>query len=431
VPAGLRAGRRHDSLPSARILLLASYRPEYQHPWGSRTYYSQLRLEPLSAERAEELLEALLGADPALRSFTRLLIERTEGNPFFLEECDRTLVETQVLSGQRGRYRLKAELASIEVPTTVQAVLAARIDRLPADEKRLLQTAAVVGKDVPFALLEAIADLPESELRHGLSRLQSAEFLYEQSLFPELEYTFKHGLTHDVAYASVLQERRRTIHARIVDAIERLYPERPDEHIERLGHHAIRGEVWDKALGYVRQAGARAVARSANREALGWFEQALAALARLPEGAHTLEHAIDLRLDLRSALGALGETGRVFECLTEAGRLAESLGDRRRLARVSGHLTNFYGVVGEYARAIEAGQRTLEIADSLADPRLAIVAGHYLAAAHYFRGDYRQAIQLHRRNLELIQGDLRTQRFDMAIFPAVACRTHLTGCLPS
>jgi class 3 adenylate cyclase/tetratricopeptide (TPR) repeat protein len=418
-----------DSLPSARILLLASYRPEYQHGWGSRTYYSQLRIEPLPPARAEELLEALVGADPGLRAFTQLLIERTEGNPFFLEECVRTLVETGFLSGQRGRYHLTKGVASTEVPTTVQAVLAARIDRLPADEKRLLQTAAVVGKDVPFVLLEAIADLPETELRHGLSRLQSAEFLYEQSLFPELEYTFTHALTHDVAYASLLQERRRTIHARIVDAIERLYPGRPGEHIERLGHHAVRGEVWDKALHYVRQAGARAVARSANREALGWFEQALAALARLPDGADTRELAVDLRLDLRSALGALGETGRVFECLSEAGRLAEALGDQRRIARVSGHLTNFYGVVGEYAQALEAGQRTLAIGDALGDPRITIVAGHYLAAARFFRGDYHEAIQLHRRNLELIQGDLVTQRFDVAIFPAVACRTHLSGCL--
>jgi class 3 adenylate cyclase/tetratricopeptide (TPR) repeat protein len=418
-----------DDLPGARILVLASYRPEYQHSWGRRPYFAQLRIEPLPPERAEELLEALVGDDPGLRDFTRVLIERTEGNPFFLEECVRTLVETGVLSGQRGRYRLATAQASTEVPRSVQAVLAARIDRLRADDKRLLQTAAVVGKDVLFVLLQAIADLPEPELRHGLSRLQAAEFLYEQSLFPELEYTFKHALTHDVAYASVLQERRRAIHARVVDAIERLFAERPGEHIEQLGHHALRGEVWDKALHYVRQAGARAFARSANREALGWFEQALGALARLPESPDTRELAIDLRLDLRSALGALGETAKVFECLTEAGRLAEALGDPRRIARVSGHLTNFYGVVGEYGRALEAGRRTLAIGEALGDPRIGIVAGHYVAAAHYFRGDYREAVELHRRNLTLIQGDLLTERFDVAIFPAVACRTHLAGCL--
>jgi class 3 adenylate cyclase len=173
-----------ESLPTARLLLLVSYRLEYQHGWGGKTYYSQVRLDALPPESAGELLEALLGDAPSLQPLTQLLIERTEGNPFFLEESVRTLVDTKILVGGRGAYRLATALATIQVPTTVQAVLAARIDRLPPEEKRLLQTAAVVGKDVPFALLQAIAELPEEALRHGLTHLQAAEFLYETSLFP-------------------------------------------------------------------------------------------------------------------------------------------------------------------------------------------------------------------------------------------------------
>ena len=214
-----------------------------------------------------------------------MLIVRTEGNPFFLEESVRTLVETGVLRGERGAYRLAQALPTVQVPATVQAVLAARIDRLPPEEKQLLQSAAVIGTEVPLALLQAMAEVPEEPLRLGLTHLQAAEFLYETRLFPEIEYTFKHALTQQVAYETLLQERRRALHARIVEALEALAGERVAEQVERLAHHALRGEVWDKALAYCRQAGEKAMARSAHREAVGSFEQALSALPHLPETA--------------------------------------------------------------------------------------------------------------------------------------------------
>ena len=267
-----------ESLPTSRLLLLVNYRPEYQHGWANKTYYTQLRLDPLPPESAGEILNSVLGNDHGLQSLKELLIERTEGNPFFLEESVRTLVETKVLAGERGNYHLEKKVESTQVPATVQAVLAARIDRLPPEEKQLLQSAAVIGKDVPFSLLQAITELSDEELRRGLTHLQAAEFLYETSLFPDLEYTFKHALTHEVAYGSLLHERQRALHARIVEAIETLYPDRLIEQVERLAHHAARGEVWGKALTYLRQAGAKADARSAIREAASYFEQALTAL---------------------------------------------------------------------------------------------------------------------------------------------------------
>ena len=217
----------------------------------------------------------------------------------------------------------------------MQAVLAARIDRLPPEEKRLLQTAAVIGTEVPFALLQAIAELPEEALQRGLAHLQAAEFLYETRLFPEHEYTFKHALTHEVAYGSLLQERRRALHARIVEALEALAGDRVAEQVERLAHHALRGEVWDKALAYCRQAGEKAMARSAYREAVGYFEQALSALPHLPETRDTREQAIDLRLALRSALRPSGDLGRILAYLREAEALAAALDDPRRLGQVS------------------------------------------------------------------------------------------------
>jgi predicted ATPase len=202
-----------ESLPTVRLLLLVNYRPEYQHGWASKTYYAQLRLDPLPPASAEELLAVLLGNDASVQPLTQLLIARTEGNPFFLEESVHTLVEAEVLVGTPGAYRLAQALPMIQVPATVQAVLAARIDRLPADAKHLLQTAAVIGHEVPLILLQAVADLSEEALHRSLAQLQGAEFLYETRLFPEREYTFKHALTHEVAYGSLLQERRRTLHA--------------------------------------------------------------------------------------------------------------------------------------------------------------------------------------------------------------------------
>src|SRR5919204_2197822 len=327
------------SLPTARLLLLMNYRPEYQHGWSSKTYYSQLRLDPLSAAGAGELLQALLGDDASLAPLKQLLIERTEGNPFFLEESVRALFEQGALVHQAGEATgrsplLAKPLTEFKLPATVQAVLAARIDRLPSEEKRLLQTAAVIGTEVPFSLLQAIVDESEAALHRGLAHLRAAEFLYETSLFPELEYTFKHALTHEVAYGSLLQEQRRALHARIVGAVEQLYPDRLAEQIEQLAHHAFQGEMWDKAVAYLRQAGAKTMARSAHQEASIYLMLALVALQHLPEHRDTYEQAIDLRFDLRTSLFHLGDFASIFEHLHEAETLAAALGDQERLARV-------------------------------------------------------------------------------------------------
>src|SRR3989475_598936 len=296
-----------ESLPTACLLLLVNYRPEYQHGWGSKTYYTQLRLDPLPPVSANALLQALLGDDPSRAPLTQLLMTRTQGNPFFLEESVRTLVETGVLVGQPGAYRLAKPLEGMQMPATVQAVLAARIDRLPPEDKRLLQTAAVIGAEVPMPLLQAIAELPDAALHRSLAYLQAAEVLYETRLFPEPEYTFKHALTHEVAYGSLLLERRRVLHARLVEALEALAPDRVTEQVERLAYHALRGEVWDKAVAYCQQAGARAHDRAAFREAVAYFEQALQALAHLPDDSDTRVLAIEIRLALGDTLSHLGE----------------------------------------------------------------------------------------------------------------------------
>ncbi len=420
-----------ESLPTARLLLLVNYRPEYEHGWGNKTYYTQIRIDPLPAESAEELLHVLLGDDASLKPLKRLLIDQTEGNPFFLEESVRTLVETQVLVGDRGAYRAAKILPGIQVPATVQAVLAARIDRLPSEEKHLLQCAAVIGKDVPFVLLEAIAELPDEALRRGLSHLQAAEFLHEVSLLPEPEYTFRHALTHEVAYASLLQERRRALHAGIVQAIETLYPDRLAEQVGRLANHAMRGELWEKAAFYSRQAGLRALGRSANREAVECFEQALAALQRLPESRATLELGIDLRFDLRNSLYLRGEHAQILGYIREAEALAESLNDQRRLGWVAGYMALHFSWVGNYERAIESCQRVLSISASLGDFPLQVVANFYLGQAYYGLGEYFRAIECLNRNVTSLQGDLVRERFGLAGPASVLSLTFLAICLAS
>jgi tetratricopeptide (TPR) repeat protein len=418
-----------ENLPTAQLLLLVNYRPEYQHGWGSKTYYRQLRLDPLPPASADEFLQALLGDDPSLAPLKPLLIDRTGSNPFFLEESVRTLVETGMLVGAPGVYRLAQPLTSLQMPATVQAVLAARIDRLPLEEKHVLQTAAVIGTEMPLPLLQAIAELPEADLYRGLAHLQASEFLYETRLFPEREFTFKHALTHEVAYSSLLQERRRVLHARIVEALEGLYPDRLAEQVERLAHHAMRGEAWGKALAYGRQAGIRVAARSAYREAVAYFEQALAVLAQLPERRDTLEQAIDLRLDLRNVLFPLDAHARIFGHLRAAEPLAERLDDPQRFGWIACYLCNCFSAMSEHDHAIAAGQRALALATTSGAFDVQVVALTYLGVAYYTAGDFRQALDVSRRVMALLTSESRVTRFGQPAPPAMISRGIVAGSL--
>jgi class 3 adenylate cyclase/tetratricopeptide (TPR) repeat protein len=412
-----------DSLGSARLLLLVNYRPEYQHAWGSKTYYSQLRLDALPAESAGELLEALLGDDPGLVLLKQRLVRR--GNPFFLEETVRTLVETKALAGERGRYRLTQPVQAIQVPPTVQVMLAARIDRLVPEDKRLLQVAAVIGKDVPLALLEAIADFPGDVLRRGLDHLQMAEFVYEAGLLPDLEYSFKHALTHDVAYGGLLQERRRELHARVVAAVEALHRDRLGEHIERLAHHAVLGELGEKAVHYLRQAGLKTATRSALSDSRTWFEKALVALEVLPESPSTLEQGFEIRLELRPILLQLGAIRPALTCLRVAETVAEKLEDDLRRGRACAHRTPVHSLLGELDDALHTGRRALEIAGRLGDLRLRIPTTSHLEQAHHLRGEYHEVVELATANLAVLPADSVYEYFGLGAPPSVYDRGWL------
>jgi len=417
-----------ESLPLSRMLLLVNYRPEYRDPWSDRPYYTRLRVEPLESDGAESLLDALLGPDPGLAPLKRLLAERTAGNPFFLEESIRALAEVGALVGTRGAYRPGGSLTSVHVPTTVQPVIAARIDRLSPAHKQLLQAATVIGTSLPFPLVKEIAELPDDELRQGLAFLQSAGFLYAASLFPEPEYAFEHALTHEVAYESLLHERRRTLHSRIMTASETLYADRLAEHMERLAHHALRGEVWDKAVSYCYQAGAKAAAKSAHAEAVARFTEALSAIERLPQSGKVMTQAIDLRFSLRTSLSPLGEFHRSFELLREAETIATTLNDQARLARVFTFKALYYWSTGQQDRTLEAAEQALATAQSVGEAPAQVLANLFAGRARHARGDYAQAIRLLDGVVSATDDD-RANFLGMANLPSVSARTWLSWSL--
>ncbi|PYJ79316.1 MAG: hypothetical protein DME69_05220 [Verrucomicrobia bacterium] len=417
-----------ESLPMARMLLLVNYRPGYSHSWADKTYYTQIRVDPLQSASAEELLHHLLGNDRELAPLKELLIKRTDGNPFFAEESVRSLVETGFLTGTKGAYRPGLKIDSISIPSRVQNVVADRIDRLHIEKKHLLQTAAVIGAIVPFRLLRAVAGLSEDELYDHLSALQAAEFLYETNLFPEVEYSFKHALTTEVAYGALLHDRRILLHARVVKALEEITENTSHDHLDKLAHHAYHGELWNKAIIYLKEAGAKAVSRSSFRNAVLCFEQALEALRQLPETRDTLRHAVDLRIEIRNALFILGDFEQGLRYLEEAQAAAVALNDHGRVGKLLNLMTAHWQIQGNSEQAITCANQALNHTKAPEHLDLHIVAHYFLGVAHHNVGQYDQAIGVLERALSLI-GDRKYEMFGMPVIVSVVCRAWLVRCL--
>ncbi|ANG64666.1 hypothetical protein A8C75_20750 [Marinobacterium aestuarii] len=384
-----------DGVPAARMLLLVNYRPEYQHDWGQKSCYTQLRLDPLGPMEAGELLAALLGDDASLAALKPLIMTQTEGNPFFLEEVVQTLVEEAVLSGSAGAYRLQQAPADLHIPTTVQGVLSARIDRLAMAEKALLQTLAVIGKDFPWSLVEQVVGPPEDDLKRGLSRLQAGEFLYERPAFPEVEYTFKHGLTQEVAYGSLLQERRSRLHERTAQAIETLFSTSLDDRCSELAHHYSCSGNADKAVEYLLRAADQAMRRSASKEALAHLRQAQSLLPALPDTSRRTELELQLQISLGHvwmAVRGFGAT-EVEACFTRAEILARELGDSQQLFSALVALRRFYTLRADFGAAQPMAEQLLVMAQAAADPALLVQAHGALGATSLFRGELNAAQQ--------------------------------------
>jgi predicted ATPase/class 3 adenylate cyclase/DNA-binding winged helix-turn-helix (wHTH) protein len=405
-----------ERMAGAAILVLLTYRPGYRPAWLGQSNATQIALPRLTANDSLGLVQSVPQSAHLPDHLRQAIVDKAAGNPFFLEELTRAV-------GEHGRPP-----APLRIPDTIQAVLAARIDRLPPLAKRLLQAAAVLGVQVSVPLLQAISEMPEDIITGSLRHLQSAEFLYETRLVPEPAYAFTHVLTQEVAYGSLLHERRCAIHAQIVDALERRAPDRLLEQVDQLAHHAFHGELWDKAVTYGQQAGAKALARWAYREAVGYFEQALSALSHVPETRDTREQAIDLRLALRTALYPSGDWERILALLREAEALAAALDDPRRLRQVSAFLALQLHNRGMYDQAITAGQHALALATASGDIVLEALANQYLGVAYQEQGDYHRAIACLGQSIAFFAGMRRHERFGQLILPAVFSRAKLAWC---
>ena len=379
-----------DSLGTAKVLLLVNYRPEYHHEWGSKTCYTQLRLDPLGAESAGEMLDTLLGVSaevPELSPLKRLIIEKTQSNPFFMEETVQVLFDQGVLV-RNGAVRLTTALGELRIPPTVQAILASRIDRLPAEEKALLQTLAVMGKEFPLALIRQVAGGSDEELERMLADLQLGEFIYEQPALPEAEYNFKHALTQEVAYNSVLTERRQTLHERIAMAIESLFVDQLNDHLPALARHYSRSRNAAKAVRYLQAAGEQAAQRCAYEEAVTMLNSALETLARLPEDRARTQTEVELRLALLGSLSAVKgyAAPELGELLRRTLELSSAAGAPELHFPALMFAWAFQQTRRDLAGAEEASKELLQLAEQSRDPGMIVHANFASGAVSLFRG---------------------------------------------
>jgi class 3 adenylate cyclase/predicted ATPase len=379
-----------DSIGTAKFLLLVNYRPEYVHQWSSKRYYTQMRLEPLGLESAAEMLSALLGDGEDLLSLKRLIIERTEGTPFFMEEIVQALFEDGVLQ-RNGVVKLAKSLNAVKVPATVQAVLASRIDRLPAEARELLQTLAVLGREFPLGLVQRVTLKPHGESERLLAELQLAEFIYEQPAVGDIEYAFKHALTQDVAYNALLIERRKLLHERAGQALEAMFADQLDDHLDELAHHYSRSDNVGKAIEYLGRAGKQALQRPAYADAIGSLSAALNLLQKRPDDPTRFQQELLLQLALGPALIAVKGLAapEVERSYTRARELCEILGeDPPELFPTLWGLWAVHLVRAELRRAAELAEQLLRRAQSAHEPVRLIYARMARGATSYFMGGF-------------------------------------------
>jgi class 3 adenylate cyclase/predicted ATPase len=415
----------HESVATARILLLVNYRPEYRHAWGSKTYYTQLHLAPLGRAEADELLSFLLGHDARLKALKQLILEKTEGTPFFMEEVVQTLAEEGVLIGERGHYRIEKAPTELHISPTVQGVLTARIDRLASEEKGFVQSLAVIGRQFPLSLARQVVSQAEEEFYRLVSSLQTKEFLYEQPAFPEVEYLFKHALTQEMAYSSLLQDRRKVLHERTAQALETLYATTLGEHYSELAHHYTRSGKTEKAVEYLHLAGQQAIQRSANEEAITHLTTALELLKMLPDTRERSQQELALQITLGAPLiatkgFAAPEVGKAY---TRARELCQQVGEPSQLFPVLHGLWNFYVTGGELKAARELGEQLLSFAQRSQDSTLLLEAHRALGETSFWRGEFASAHEYTEQGIALYDArQHRSLAFLYAEDPGVVCR---------
>jgi class 3 adenylate cyclase/tetratricopeptide (TPR) repeat protein len=390
-------------LANAKILLIILYRPEYTHPWGSKSYYNRLGLTQLSSKSSEELVQAILEGSKVEKDLKDLILQKTAGNPLFLEELTYTLVENDSILKKGDRYVLTVKPSDIEVPDTVQAIISARMDRLDDNLKRTMQVASVIGRDFAFRILETITGMRE-ELKAHLLNLQNFEFIYEKNLFPELEYIFKHALIQEVAYNSLLSQKRKEIHANIGKAIEHIYSERLEEFYETLAYHYSKSEDLLKAYQYLHLSAEKAAGNHATTEAFGFCKEAVDILSLLPENKKNKEKKLQVLRLITIPMRFLGYPDGSLQFLQEGEALAKEMDDLKSGIIFSSRIGNYFTIKGgNPPLGVQYNEKNFHNAQSMNDLELLARTGWDLCASYIISGQPVKIINVAQKVIDLLE----------------------------
>ena len=376
------------------LLVLLTWRTEDTPGWLARLDVRRIWLRSLDVAAANALLDDLLGRAPELDALKANILRHTGQIPLFIEEVARQLINRGVLGAGAGGLAARTQWDALEIPPTVQGVIASRIDRLPKEDKALLQLASVVGPRISPPLLTEVTGMPAAQLQSRLWSLEILDFLVESKWLAAPEYEFAHDLIREVAYDSVLRQQREELHRRVLTALEGQSRGQEEDLAEALCHHAVKAQDWVKAASYGQMAARKALARSAFRDATGYFQSAIDAVDRLEASAEREQRAIDLRIEARLALAPLGSIEQWFGLCRDAEARSEKIGDeQRRLASLVAKAValNFYGAPVE---AVTAGEKAVALARSLADTAWHGYAEYVLGQAYFISGRFRDA-ELH------------------------------------
>lgn len=410
-------------IAALRVLFLLTYRPGNTYPWEEQSFSHRLRIAPLQGRASEELFTTLVGTVPEVATLAPLVCQQSGGNPFFLEEIVQGLIETGVLVGQPGAYTLAHPLSVWTLPATVQGLLASRLDRLSPSLKALLQTAAVIGREFSRTLLARVAGLPEHEMHQALATLETREFLYETAVYPDTIYAFKHALTQEVAYQSLLHERRTALHAAVGAAAEALYADKLPEYINVLAYHYAHSANTDKALHYLHLAGLRAFNLCADTDALHFWEESLRVLATLPPGMERDRQEVRIRLHLINVLSRQdkddGSTRAQFEA---AEAVCHRLNDPRLLIKLHAALAAAYVLWGRPRLGLNHASTGKHLADSVGDVRLQVMTLGPLASLLSISGRFTEGRQIAEEGVSLVQRyGLLDGPMDIIAYPSAQC----------
>ena len=413
------------SISGAQVYLIFTYRPEFVHTWGGRSYHSQVNLNRLSNRETLMMVSHFLGTEEFDKEIEHLVLEKTEGVPFFIEELINSLRDQKIIKKKDNKYYLAKDIREAIIPSTIHDVIMARIDSLPEGSKDLLQTGSVAGREFSHQLIEKVTDFSKNQFLSHLSALKDSELLYERGIYPQSTYIFKHALTQEVAHESLLLKKRKKIHEKIGTALEELYPERLDEYYELLAYHSLQGEDWQRAYRYSREVGLKTFSLSAYEEAQNHFEAALEALHKLPRSRDRIEKEIDLNFNMRAALFPQARHQEWGKWMRDAELLAKQINDDARLSSVFSYLSNFHWIHGECMKAIELGKKALDLSRKAGDFSCQVAPIFHLGYYFHTIGDFPKQIEFHKELLKLLNGESSFRCYGMSTVPAATAR----GCL--